>query len=302
MGKTLGAWLDRDVLSATGPDAAKFLQGQMSQDLETQPVGTARWSLLLNPQGRMVAWVLVHRMADDRYLLEVDAGFADAVAARLNRVRIRVACEIAVEPPHQVLAVRGDGAAAVRAAIAEAVPAAVFSEASGSAVADGSGFDVSGVTDVAGAPLGTVAALLAAQGVAIDASAVETWRIDHGVPRMGAELDDSVIPAEVGQWFIDASVSFTKGCYVGQELVARVDSRGASTPFRLRRIEFDPPSAPEVGAELLDDSGKVLGTITSVVAGAGLARVARSVEPPSKLSAAGAVVRVLELGPVVDAG
>ena len=82
MGNTLGAWLDRDVLSATGPDAAKFLQGQMSQDLEAQPVGTGRWSLLLNPQGRMVAWVLVHRVADDGYLLEVEAGFADAVAAQ----------------------------------------------------------------------------------------------------------------------------------------------------------------------------------------------------------------------------
>ena len=118
MGNTIGAWLDRDVLSATGPDTAKFLQGQMSQDLEAQPVGTARWSLLLNPQGRMVAWVLVHRVADDRYLLEVDAGFADAVAARLNRFRIRVACEIAVEPPQRVLAVRGDGAAAARVALA----------------------------------------------------------------------------------------------------------------------------------------------------------------------------------------
>ena len=92
-------------------------------------------------------------------------------------------------------------------------------------------------------------------------AATELQRIRRGVPAMGAELTDSVIPAEIGGWVIDASASFTKGCYVGQELVARVDSRGSNTPRNLGRLRVDGSAA--VGDDVVVDGGTV-GTITSV--------------------------------------
>ena len=75
--------------------------------------------------------------------------------------------------------------------------------------------------------------------------------IARGMPAMGAELDEGTIPAEVGQWIIDASVSFTKGCFVGQELVARIDSRGGNVPRHLRAVVLD--SAVAAGTAIRSD-------------------------------------------------
>src|SRR3954454_19371616 len=106
----------------------------------------------------------------------------------------------------------------------------------------------------------------------------EAARIAAGWPRMGAEVDERTIPAELGQSIIDQAVSFTKGCYTGQELVARIDSRGGHVPRQLRRIRLA-AEAP-VGAEIEVD-GKNVGTLTSVVGTAALGFVGRSVEPPA---------------------
>ena len=107
------------------------------------------------------------------------------------------------------------------------------------------------------------------------------------MPAMGAELTDRTIPAEAGQAVIDASVSFTKGCYTGQELVARVDSRATTSPARCGRWSSPAPRrSPAVGAEVTDD-GKVVGEVTSVAwspvrnAPIALALLARSVELPA---------------------
>lgn len=125
-------------------------------------------------------------------------------------------------------------------------------------------------------------------------AATELQRIRRGVPAMGAELTDSVIPAEVGGWVIEASASFSKGCYVGQELVARVDSRGSNTPRNLRRIQV--LGAAAVGDEVLVD-GESVGTLTSVARtpedeGGGtiaLAFIGRKVTPEADLSVAATV-------------
>ena len=115
---------------------------------------------------------------------------------------------------------------------------------------------------------------------------LEVARIEAGVPRAGAEIVDGVIPAELGQWLIDASVSFTKGCYTGQELVARIDSRGGNVPRQLRGLVLADDHVPSAGAEVLvgDD---VVGTVTSAARSPGLGApvalslVARRVEVPS---------------------
>ena len=97
---------------------------------------------------------------------------------------------------------------------------------------------------------------------------------------MGSEITTSTIPGELG--VNDRSVSFTKGCYTGQELVARIDSRGGNVPRHLRlvRVEGDAP----VGAPVEHD-GREVGSLTSVATDGGgtvaLAILARSVEPPA---------------------
>jgi folate-binding protein YgfZ len=139
----------------------------------------------------------------------------------------------------------------------------------------------------------------------VDVAALEALRIESGAPAMGAELDGTTIAAEVGQWFVDASVSFTKGCFVGQELVARIDSRGGNVPRRLRAVVAATPM--DVGDEIVID-GSVAGHITSAtdslaVGPLGLAWLKRSVEPSSEVqvrTAAGVVNATVAELPVVD--
>ena len=121
-------------------------------------------------------------------------------------------------------------------------------------------------------------------------SEAEADRIAHGWPAMGVELNGTVIPGETG--LIDMTVSFTKGCYTGQELVARVDSRGGNVPRHLRSLRVSEPS-PEfvVGAQLLHD-GKGVGAISSVVGSSGLAYVHRTVAAPGDVDCGSLTVRV----------
>ena len=134
--------------------------------------------------------------------------------------------------------------------------------------------------------------LVARRAPAADADAdtvvSEARRIEQGLPKLGAELiPGETIPAEAGQWLIDAAVSFTKGCYTGQELVARIDSRGGNVPRHLRGILVDAPAdaLPPVGAEVVV-AGKVVGALTSLAWSPGfgqavaLAMIGRAVEPP----------------------
>jgi folate-binding protein YgfZ len=121
--------------------------------------------------------------------------------------------------------------------------------------------------------------------------AYEAVRIEAGIPVMGRELDDRTIPAEAG--VVDRSVSFTKGCYTGQELVARIDSRGGNVPRRLRGLILpgDAGTArPPAGAKIHDAEGKEVGEVTSVAFSPGLAAIValayvrRAVEPPADVS------------------
>lgn len=221
----------RDRFSVEGPDAATYLQGQLSQDVVSLAEGASTWSFLLDPSGKLGTWLRVTRAGEQSFVLDGDPGTAEVAVARLNRFKLRTKADIVA------------------------------------LVADGS--------DVAA----DVAAL----------DALEIMRIEAGVPRAGAELVDDVIPAELGQWVIDSSVSFTKGCYTGQELVARVDSRGGNVPRHLRGLVIEGDVVAPVGAELIADpsgAAKVVGTVTSSARSPELGPIAlafvhRTVEPPA---------------------
>ena len=248
-------------MRAAGPDAEKFLQGQLSQDVTRLEVGGSTWALLLQPQGKVTAFLRVLRTGDEEFVLETDVGFGPAVIERLNRFKLRVKADL--DPLEwRCVAVRGPQAH-------ELVEAGV--------VADWPGLP--GVDLVGEAPV-------APEGVTrCSPEAYEAVRIEAGIPVMGRELDEGTIPAEAG--VVDRSVSFTKGCYTGQELVARIDSRGGNVPRRLRGVVLgDPSASPPVGATIQFD-GKESGRLTSVAysprAGAvvALAYVRRAVEAPA---------------------
>lgn len=254
--------LQRDVVRVHGPEAVEFLQGQLSQDVAGLAVGESVPALLLQPTGKVVAWLRATRAGTDEVLLDVQAGFGPAVHERLRRFKLRTKAEI--EPPATWwgLGLRGPGADEVDA------PSGTLALPAGWPGVSGVDLLSEGEIALAGVPL-------------VAAATLEALRLECGVPAMGAELTEATIPAEAGQWLIDASVSFTKGCYAGQELVARIDSRGGNVPRPIRGLVIEGPAAP-VGAEVLS-AGEVVGEVTSsatspVLGAIALAPVARRVE------------------------
>jgi folate-binding protein YgfZ len=246
------AWIERDVVRAGGPETVTFLQGQLSQDVESLAVGASAWSLLLQPSGKVDSWLRVTREDDDVMVLDVDGGWGDALIKRLERFKLRTKCELERLDGWRCLAVRGVGPDE------PAAPTALSIEWPGTPGYDLLGPEIELPGDVELADLGTY----------------ERARIEAGVPALGRELTDATIPVEAGQWLVDASVSFTKGCFTGQELVARIDSRGGNAPRPIRglRIQGIANERDEIAVD-----GKSIGTITSAVDTVALAPLSRTV-------------------------
>ena len=270
----------RDTLRVTGPDAATFLQGQLSQDVDALAVGTSTWTFVLQPQGKVDAWARLTKTAADAFLLDLDAGHGSALDARLSRFKIRTAAEIERSEAPCVLVRGGD---VPRADVPEgAMRLPVVGPAVG-------GYDLLGTSEVP-------------EGVPVRGpEAHDAHRVVHGIPAMGRELDGDTIPAEVGQWIIDASVSFTKGCFVGQELVARIDSRGGNVPRHLRALLLSEPVP--AGVPVVSDGPD---SVVTTVAGSpdhgdvALAYLGRRVEPGSTVQVGGVPAQVAEL-PLAEA-
>lgn len=226
--------MSRDTIRVEGPDAAVYLQGQISQDVDAIGVGETAWSLVLQPNGKLASWFRIHRVAEQEFLLDTDEGHGSGLVARLERFKLRTDATIDVSDTQ--------------------LPAPVTWP---------------------GAP---------------DPSD-ERQRILAGMPKMGAELTDETIPGEGGQQLIDLSVSFTKGCYTGQELVARIDSRGGNVPRPIRVIQADGELA--VGDEVRVD-GDVVGVITSAIGDVALAPLMRRVEVGDSVEVGPLSARVVE--------
>ena len=230
------AWITRDVLHVEGPDTVTFLQGQLSQDVEALAVGGSTWALLLQPTGKTVAWVRATRVGDQEVVLDGDAGSGDAVRGRLERFKLRTKATIEPMPGTPCLAVRGVAPVGERDALRIAWPGL-------------DGYDQLGPS-----------ARRPADVEEGDEARYELARIEAGVPKFGHELTEDTIPVELGEWFIDASVSFTKGCYTGQELVARIDARGGHGPRPVRQLLIDGPARE---GDPIEAGGDVIATLTS---------------------------------------
>lgn len=250
----------RDIVTVTGLDAAGYLQGQLSQDVAGLAVGDTTWSFILAPQGKVDGWGRVQRLADESFVIDVDPGTGALWSSRLQRFLMRTKAEIGVETDVPMVSVRGHVGDLPEYAIPAGWPGL-------------EGYDL--LTEEAAHHMTDIV-----DAVELDDAAFDALRIRAGVPRWGSELEENTIPATVGQWVLDASVSFTKGCYTGQELVARIDSRGGNVPRRLVGLEID-GDAPAPGTEVTVDGNRA-GLVTSSAPEAGgsvaLAFVNRAVD------------------------
>ncbi len=268
--------IHRDVVTLTGPDTLTYLQGQLSQDVAALAVGDTALSFVLQPTGKVGTWMRVDRAGVEDIRLDTDPGAGAALVVHLERFKLRTKTEITLDESVAVLAVRG-------AEVIDGVPCR-WPGLAGSDV-----FDADPETLPSDLPVGALE---------YDDDCYEGLRIAHGVPAMGSEIDESTIPAELGQWVIDASVSFTKGCFTGQELVARIDSRGGNVPRHLRGLMME--SLPPAPGEVLEVDGHEVGMVTSSAIdatgrGVALAFVKRSVEPPAAAVVDGHAVDVVAL-------
>lgn len=288
---------DRGKLLVTGAEAAEYLQGQLTNDIEVLAAGEGCYAALLDRKGHMQAdmrvlvvsaekvWIdtepeglAAARRHLEMYKIGRDADLVDAGAERaiVSLIGPRSA-ELAGSPPlpeycHEEIKIYGIECPAVGTALGiDLIPRAEDRERLIAALAE------------AGAP-------------AVDPAAAEIVRIESGVPRFGSEMDTATMPAEAG--IVAAAVNFEKGCYIGQETVARLHYKGKPNRH-LRGLQLSAPAGP--GTTLLlgeKEVGKLGGSCVSPALGPiGLAIVRREAEPGAELLVGedGVTARVVDL-------
>lgn len=236
----------RDLVVVQGPDAVGWLQGQMSQDVAAMGVGESRRTLVLDPRGRVDALVQLLLRAPEEVDCIVASGFGEALAARLRRFRLRVRADLVLVEgvPGRFEPLAGAGAPTPGPA-APGPPVAdelvVHEDWPGM---EGSWRLWPGQASSQGVPVPEHAAALLER------------RLRAGLPELGADVEVGMQPHETS--LVPWTVSFDKGCYVGQELVARVDARSAAPPRRLVRARLEAEATlAAAGTEEEPDRGAV---------------------------------------------
>ena len=266
-------WLDladRAVLEVTGPDGVEWLQGMLSNDVKGLDAGTGVAAAVLNIQGKILADVRVLRTVNG-FLLILDAPLASGVVEHLNRYLIADEVEIVdLSGEFSVVSVQGPkaGAGLGEALGLDAPPAVKLSHAEIEYAGERlrvihdshtgeHGFDLVVPKD----HLPGVVELPASRAIPwVGMRAQETLRIEAGIPRYGVDMDADTLLLETS---LDDAVSFTKGCYLGQETVERIHSRG-HVNRRLTGFKVACAEAPAAGASVLDGE-RTIGRLTSTV-------------------------------------
>ena len=278
-------------LALAGPDAKEFLNGQVSNDVEALEAGHGQYAALLTPKGKMLGDLRILDVGDELLLLtervSLQALF-DQVRRGLIGWRAMLDKRTLELGLLSLLGPRTDAIAEVELPSEEH---ASVRWRDGWAVRTDLGVDLL----VAAAETDAVARELVERGAApADEAVAEVVRVEHGRPRYGIDLDESVIPQEAG--LNERAVSFTKGCYVGQETVARLHYKGRPNRI-LRGLEISSPVPSGTPLRTADrDVGRIGSSVVSPRLGPiALALVRREVEPGAALSADGATARVVEL-------
>ncbi|MCI0570343.1 MAG: aminomethyl transferase family protein [Myxococcaceae bacterium] len=261
----------RDVLRLTGPDRVTYLHGMVTNDINGLPVGAACDAALLTAKGAMVADARVLKREED-LLVDLEPGLGPKVLEFLQRFLISEDAELTdVSSEWGQLGVYGPGAfAALSAALGSpqevlarnAVRSVDFGGATvllvGNPVPAGAGVDVL----VPRAALEPLYGALLEKGRArpIGFDVLEVLRVEAGWPRYGQDMVDTTIPLEA---HLERAISYNKGCYIGQEVIARATFRGHMNR-KLAGLLLGEGEAPAPGAELRSGEKKA-GWLTSVV-------------------------------------
>jgi len=258
----------REFVGVRGPDAEDYVQRMVSNDVAALAPGESCDALLLTAKSRIIAPLRVARRGPDDFLLLTEPGLAETVRAHLARFRFAARATIELEE-HASWLLLGEGAAPPESGLA--VPTHDYG-VPGFEVLDG---DPPGDAE----PVGEVE--------------LERMRIEAGTPRFGYEIDDRVLPAEAG--LVGRAVSLTKGCYPGQEPIARLHYRGhANRSLRVLVVEATEP--PERDTDVRHGE-KVVGRVTSAAPADGrvvaLAYVRAEVPAEAELAVGSAIARPL---------
>lgn len=256
---------DRGLLVARGPEAAEYLQGQLTNDTEAIAPGEWIYAALLDRKGHMQADMRVLRLGEGPDLwLDIEPEGLAAATRHLQMYKIGREVDVRDESEgHTLLSLIGPRATEFGRAV-ESTP-----------LRTAEGVDL--IVPVAERD-GVREALLAAGAVEVSAEAAEIIRIEAGRPRFGAEMGTATMPAEAG--IVEQAVSFTKGCYIGQETVARLHYKGRPNRH-LRGLRFSGPAQPGDSVVLGEkEVGEVGSAAVSPAFGPiGLAILRREAEP-----------------------
>jgi folate-binding protein YgfZ len=268
----------RSRICLTGADRVRFLHGQVTNDVKQLRVGEGCYAALTTAKGKMESDLNVYCLQDE-LLLDFEPGLAEKISQRLEKFVVADDVQVVDVAPHYgLLSVQGPKAEAVVRAleIFSEIPAKPLQSVKVSDAMLGEtylvnqprvgsvGFDLFVPINSLGAVADKViAASKSVGGRAAGWDALEIARVEAGIPRFGADMDETNIPLECG---IEArAVSYSKGCYIGQEVINRIHSIGhVNRELRGFRLEGDLKSQPAKGEKLFHEA-KEVGYITSAV-------------------------------------
>jgi folate-binding protein YgfZ len=289
---------ERAALEVRGPDAAEFLQGQITNDVLALEAGQGCYAAMLNPKGRVLADMRIVCAEPGRFLIDTESAALEAVLRDLRMYKIGRQVEVADLPERSIVSLIGPRSEeVVESGLGARLPGDEHSltQVAGGAFAVRTNLGIDVIAD------GDEAAeirerLLSAGAQPVSLDAAEIVRIESGRPRHGLDMTEDNLPAEAG--IVERSVSFTKGCYVGQEPVARMHYKGHPNRH-LRGLRLSQQADP--GASLLSSDrevGRVTSTGVSPALGpVALALVRREVLPGDEVSVGpgGSAATIVEL-------
>lgn len=235
---------DRTLIRATGPETAKFLHGVITCNVATMAIGDARYGALLFPQGKIISDFLIYRDGEESFLFDTPAERAGDLLKRLLFHRLRAKADFKVDEELAVAAVFGE--------VGEVPDGALYADPR---------------LDALGKRL--VLTKAAAAGLSTDAEPYDAHRIALGIPKGGPDFAyNETFPHEADMDQL-GGVDFKKGCYVGQEVVSRMQHRSTA---RTRVVEALLPGPVDISQEIMAGE-KSVGRVSSVAGGQGIATV-----------------------------
>jgi tRNA-modifying protein YgfZ len=274
----------RGKLLVSGADAAEYLQGQLTNDVEALQPGDGQYAALLDRKGHMQADMRVLRPAEDEVWLDTEPEALAAARRHLEMYSIGREVEVSdVSGERAILSLIGPRSVEVAGGAALPENACESTSVAGiECLAAGTRDGIDLIAPAAGASR-LREALLLAGAVEVSPGAAEILRIESGAPRFGAEMGTETMPAEAG--IVEDAVSFTKGCYIGQETVARLHYKGKPNRH-LRGLRLSAPAEPGAALRLGDkEVGRLGGSAVSPALGPiGLAILRREAEPGAELA------------------